>query len=129
MTYDMNNAISWHPYYVCTSHHHHLERDQRSSGRMLEWWGPTAPTVITSLLLALYSLLMSYCVLPCMRSVLHGLMGYGWTHGLAITIRSLTLKCCKCTKEKNHPSSRIDPGTNGPLGRCWNGGAQQHPRL
>ena len=26
----------------------------------------------STLLLALYSLLMSYCVLPCMRSVLHG---------------------------------------------------------
>ena len=31
-------------------------------------------------------------------------------HGLAITIGSLTLKCSKCTEERNRPSSRIDPG-------------------
>ena len=42
---------------------------------------------------------------------------------------SLTLKYWKCTKEKNLPSSRIDPGTNGPLGGCWNDGAPQHPRF
>ena len=49
--------------------------------------------------------------------------------GLSITVGSLTLKCSKCNNEKNLPSSRIDPGTNGPLGGCWNDGAPQHPRL
>ena len=50
-------------------------------GTMVLWvdagmMGPHgAPMVITALLLALYSLLMSYCVLPCMRSVLHGVLG------------------------------------------------------
>ena len=41
----------------------------------------------------------------------------------------MTLKYWKCTKEKNLLSSRIDPGTNSPLGGCRNDRAPQHPRL
>ena len=41
-------------------------QDPRVSGQVL--WGPVipAPMAITSLLLALYSILTIYCVLPCM---------------------------------------------------------------
>ena len=45
------------------------------------------------------------------------------------TIGSLTLKCWKCTMEKNPPSSRIHPGAPGSLGRCCGVPSFQHPWL
>ena len=48
-------------------------RSHRVSGQVL--WGPVipAPVVITSLLLSLYSILIIYCVLPCV-SVMHDVL-------------------------------------------------------
>ena len=51
-------------------------------------------------------------------------MGPHSTHGYTYLYIESSL-----SKENNLPSSRIDPGTNGPLGVCWNDGAPHHPRF
>ena len=63
-------------------------QDPWVSGQVL--WGPVipAPTVITSLLLALYSMLTIYCVLLCM-SVMHDALGDGYIPLEARNISSL----------------------------------------